>query len=87
MFKNEKVTDEVHEMRRKAQIYALIEEVLLHSELNECNHDFDDLYDLASNEFFTLDEKKQIKKEAIIELENKFNIKVMKMKPLVLKTI
>lgn len=87
MSKNEKVADEVHEMRKKAQIYALIEEVLLQSELDEYKHDFDDLYDLASNESFTLDEKEQIKKEAIIELENKFNIKVMNMKPLVLKKI
>lgn len=87
MSENEKAIDKIHNIRKEAQINALIEEIIVHSKLGECKHSIDQLYDLASNEFFTIDEKEEIQKCAIEELEKQFNVKVINKDPLLIKAM
>ena len=83
----EKTIDKIHNMRKEAQKNALIEEMILHSELGECKHSIEQLYDLASNEFFTIDEKEEIQKCAVKEFERQFSVKVINQDPLLIKAI
>lgn len=75
--------NDIHEIRLNTLKKALIEEILLHYKTNFGDKNIEQLYDSASLEFFRLDEKQNIIKEAIEDFQDKFNIKIVNTKPLV----
>lgn len=87
MSKSEELSNKVYDMRKEAQINALVVEMLLHNKSVFGQHSIDDLYSFASNEFFTLDEKEKMINEAITRLEKQFNVKVISRNPITFETL
>lgn len=68
--------DKVHKSRYDCLVQALSEEITLCYQFGN-KRNIEQLYDSASQEFFTLDEKDQIFKDAIKRFETENNVKVI----------
>jgi len=68
--------DKVHKGRYDCLVQALSEEIT-ESYFFDKKRDMEQLYDSANQEYFTLDEKEQIIKDAIKQFETENNVKVI----------
>ena len=80
--------DSIHQTRFYCLLCALVEELRLDVEAND-DHPatIDDLFDRASTEIFTLDERADIISKAIGILKKKYKLNVISTNPLVVEKI
>lgn len=68
--------DKVHKGRYDCLVQALSEEITECYQFGD-KRNIEELYDFANQEYFTLDEKDQIFKDAIKQFETENNVKVI----------